>query len=79
MVDAYTKRLLNRLGWRAEDDSYGSYQQLFHANLPLNTYLFNEYHALIVYHSARICKSKPLCGECGLALQCPVGLGITAP
>ncbi len=79
VIDAYTKRLLNRLGWEAENDSYAAYQELFHSNLPLNTYLFNEYHALIVFHSARICKSKPLCSQCGLAEQCPIGLGLIDP
>lgn len=79
VIDAYTKRLLNRLGWKAEDKSYSAYQHLFHTRFPQDTYLYNEFHALIDYHSARICKSKPICNQCGLSKQCPVGLGITPP
>ena len=79
VVDMYTKRLLARMGWEIEGKSYRVYQQLFHENLPHDEYLFNEYHALIDYHVARICKKKPLCEKCVLAEQCPVGLGITQP
>ncbi len=76
VVDAYTKRMLKRLGWSAEKDSYAAYQQLFHERLPQDIYLYNEFHALIDYHSARICQKKPRCDICQLSDQCPVGLGI---
>ncbi len=76
VIDAYTKRLLTRLGWEIEGKSYVDYQKLFHDCLPHDEYLFNEYHALIDYHVARFCKKKPLCGKCVLAEECPVGLGV---
>ena len=79
VVDQYTKRLLSRMGWKIEGNSYREYQQIFHDNLPHDEYLFNEYHALIDYHVARICKKKPLCNKCALARHCPVGLGIIQP
>ncbi len=79
VIDAYTKRLLSRMGWEIEGKSYAAYQKLFHDNLPHDDYLFNEYHALIDYHVARICKKKPLCDRCALADQCPVGLGVSQP
>lgn len=79
VIDAYTKRLLSRMGWEIEGKSYGAYQKLFHDYLPHDDYLFNEYHALIDYHVARICKKKPLCEKCALADQCPVGLGVSQP
>ena len=79
VVDMYTKRLLARMGWEIEGKSYQAYQQLFHDNLPRDEYLFNEYHALIDHHVARICKKRPLCDKCALAEQCPIGLGITQP
>ncbi len=79
VIDAYTKRLLERLGWEIEGKSYGAYQNMFHQYLPHDHYLFNEYHALIDYHAARICKKKPLCDKCALASQCPVGIGISQP
>lgn len=79
VIDMYTKRLLGRLGFEIEGNSYSVYQQLFHEMLPHDTYLFNEYHALIDHHVARFCKKKPLCDRCVLANDCPVGLGITQP
>ncbi len=79
VIDAYTKRLLARLGWEIEGKSYSAYQQLFHQLLPHDAQLFNEYHALIDYHVARICKKKPLCDKCAFADQCPVGRGVSQP
>lgn len=79
VVDSYTKRLLNRLGWTAEQDSYQAYQRLFHAKFPRDVYLYNEFHALIDYHCARICQKTPQCGQCELAGMCPVGLGVKQP
>ena len=79
VVDAYTKRLLSRMGWEIQGKSYSAYQEVFHELLPHDAHLFNEYHALIDYHVARICKKKPLCDKCVLAEQCPVGLGVTQP
>ena len=79
VIDAYTKRLLGRMGWEIEVKSYSAYQQLFHGFLPHDAQLFNEYHALIDYHVARVCKKKPACDKCAFADQCPVGLGISQP
>ena len=76
VIDAYTKRLLGRLGWEIEGKRYADFQQLFHDCLPHDEYLFNEYHALIDYHVARFCKKNPICDKCVLAEQCPVGLGV---
>ena len=79
VIDAYTKRLIERMGWEIAGKSYSAYQQLFHDLLPHDAQLFNEYHALIDYHVARICKKKPACDKCAFATQCPVGLGVTQP
>ena len=79
VIDAYTKRLLARMGWEIKGKSYAAYQQIFHEHLPHDEYLFNEYHALIDYHVARTCKKKPLCDKCALAEYCPVGLGVNQP
>ncbi len=79
VIDMYTRRLLARLGWEIRGKSYAAYQELFHKLLPHDPYLFNEYHALIDYHVARICRKKPLCDQCVLAEDCPVGLGVTQP
>jgi len=35
-------------------------------HLPADVYLFNEFHALIVYLCQNYCKKIPLCHECPL-------------
>lgn len=70
VVDAYTKRLLERIFSIGIKD-YDDIQNLFHENLPQDYRIFNEYHALIVEHSKNIClKNKPICGSCILKNLC---------
>ncbi|KYO66145.1 endonuclease III domain-containing protein [Thermovenabulum gondwanense] len=70
VVDAYTKRIFCRLGIITEDIDYKSLQKLFMSNLPLDTSLFNEYHALIVKLGKEVCRTKPGCGFCPLSDLC---------
>lgn len=71
VVDAYTRRIINRLGLTPEGSGYAAYQALFMDNLPPDTGLFNEYHALLVYLGKNICRNRPLCPECSLNNICP--------
>jgi endonuclease-3 related protein len=72
VVDAYTRRLLVRLGWAEGRESYGELQARFHAGLPAQTPLYQELHALIVRHAKEHCRSEPLCQGCPLAAGlCP--------
>ncbi|MFH1559914.1 MAG: hypothetical protein ABID84_00660 [Chloroflexota bacterium] len=74
VIDAYTRRILGRLGLGSTRDTYGPYQAIFMENLPHNANLFNEYHALLDRHGLETCrKSKPACGECCLLDVCPTG------
>jgi endonuclease-3 related protein len=70
VVDAYTRRLFSRLGLIAENAAYESVRTLFMENLPADTELYNEYHALIVQHCKERCRKKPLCAECPLRFRC---------
>ena len=71
VVDAYTRRLFHRLGASAEDARYADLQRLFHAALPRDAALFNEYHALIVRHAIARCRKRaPLCEGCPLSDAC---------
>ncbi len=63
VIDAYTKRLINRHNISAESD-YDEIQNIFMDNLDNNHRLFGEYHALIVKNAKEFCKSKPLCDNC---------------
>ena len=62
VVDAYTKRVLNRIGYKEEE--YDEFQKLLMENLENSEKLFNECHALLVELGKNICKKDPLCGNC---------------
>ena len=66
VIDAYTRRIIDRLGLTPPDRSYAGYQSLFTSNLPPDAALFNEYHALLVRHGKEVCRKNPLCRDCCL-------------
>ena len=70
VIDAYSRRIFSRLGLTSENDSYPVYQALFMNNLPENTQLFNEYHALLVQLGKKACRKQPVCDNCCLFLIC---------
>ncbi|MEM5799335.1 MAG: endonuclease III domain-containing protein [Candidatus Aenigmatarchaeota archaeon] len=69
VVDAYTKRIFNRVGLIKEND-YEKIKKIFESNLPKDVELYKEYHALIVELGKNICKVKPKCNECCLNKWC---------
>jgi endonuclease-3 related protein len=72
VIDAYTRRIVSRLGLCPPAGRYEDLQTVFMANLPHDAALFNEYHALLVRLGKTICtKSEPRCGECPLSSGCP--------
>jgi endonuclease-3 related protein len=73
VIDSSTRRLLARLGVAAPDAGYDDLQALFHAALPREAPLFNEYHAQIVRHGQEWCRARPRCETCPLRkeLRCP--------
>ncbi|MBI2856427.1 MAG: hypothetical protein HYX93_06240 [Chloroflexi bacterium] len=74
VIDAYTRRVLDRLGLAPEKETYESYQAIFVADLPNDAALFNEYHALLDQHGFETCrKREPLCDDCCLLEICPTG------
>ena len=71
VVDAYTRRLLSRLGMCPETAKYEDLQAQFMDNLDPDAEMFNEYHALIVRHAKERCrKREPECEECALRKLC---------
>lgn len=70
VVDAYTRRLLSRLGLAREDDDYHRVRALFMDRLPPDVQLFNEYHALMVEQCKRHCRKTPACDGCPLQSFC---------
>ncbi|HEY48627.1 MAG TPA: hypothetical protein G4O13_01115 [Dehalococcoidia bacterium] len=71
VIDAYTRRIIARLGLNPPRNDYAAFQSLFMENLPADEKLFNEYHALLVRHGKEVCKKSPLCAQCCLNSLCP--------
>ncbi len=86
VVDAYTKRIYNRLGV-CESTDYETVRKTFESTLCENkfteyinknikpkedvcVYIFKEMHALIVAEGKLFCKTKPLCSSCPLNEIC---------
>jgi len=70
VIDAYTRRILPRLGLSPPRNDYSAFQELFMENLSTEEKLFNEYHALLVRHGKEVCKKAPLCDQCCLRSLC---------
>jgi endonuclease-3 related protein len=70
VVDAYTRRLLARLGLLGGDEKYEAVRALFMDHLPHSSELFNEFHALIVEQCKTYCRVRPLCDACPLRTVC---------
>ena len=74
VIDAYTRRILARLGITPPIDRYEAYQSLFMDCLPRDEGLFNEYHALLDRHGVEACRKRlPLCESCCLLDVCQTG------
>jgi endonuclease-3 related protein len=71
VVDAYTRRVFGRLGWLGGGETYDEVQQLFHARLPSDAALFNDYHAQVVRLAKEHCRKRPQCPSCPLEDICP--------
>lgn len=71
VIDAYTRRLMHRLGWGREDESYDSLKRRFEEAMPREALIYREYHALIVRHCVDLCRKRaPLCARCPLNRFC---------
>ena len=78
VIDAYTRRILNRTGLTPKGNSYSAYQSLFMNNLPADRSLFNEYHALLVCLGKDVCRKRPLCQQCCLNGICQLYANLDA-
>ncbi len=75
VVDAYTARVAARHHLIEPGADYEEIRELFQSNLPPDTKLFNEYHALLVRVGKEFCKPKAQCPNCPLE-QLPHNLNI---
>ncbi|GAB4294529.1 MAG: endonuclease III domain-containing protein [Thiohalomonadaceae bacterium] len=78
VIDAYTRRLFSRLQLVTGEETYEELRHYFEQGLGAkreNVALFNEYHALIVAHAKRVCRTRPLCDTCCLRRRCSYPTG----
>ncbi len=73
VVDAYTKRVFNRIGLIGEKAEYHDIQRFFMENLEHDRELFNDFHAQLVALGKNYCKTKPACDKCPLTEICDYG------
>ena len=67
VVDAYTRRLLERHQLADSKHGYEQVRQLFESSLPADAALYNEFHALIVRTGKEYCRKRnPRFSECPL-------------
>ncbi|MGC9160408.1 endonuclease III domain-containing protein [Acidithiobacillus sp.] len=71
VVDAYTRRIGERLGLLPEKASYGEIQSAIAAEIPADLAVLNELHALLVQLGKEHCRPHPRCEPCPLRSLCP--------
>jgi endonuclease-3 related protein len=64
VVDAYTRRVVERHGLIGPKASYDEIKCLFERHLPASVKVYNEYHALIVRLGKEFCRPAPRCEDC---------------
>ena len=75
VVDAYTRRILQRHGHVHSKIAYDEIRKMFESSLPADHQLFNEFHALIVHVGKNFCRqTNPCCSHCPLSPFLPVPL-----
>ncbi|MFC1992523.1 endonuclease III domain-containing protein [Chloroflexota bacterium] len=78
VIDAYTRRIISRIGLAPHGNNYSAYQSLFMDNLPADVQLFNEYHALLICLGKNDCRNRPLCQHCCLNDICQFYISLDA-
>lgn len=70
VVDAYSFRLLRRLGLYSGRD-YSHVKDMFERSLGRDVRTLSNAHAAIVVHCKEHCKTRPVCDGCPLLSVCP--------
>lgn len=71
IIDAYTRRLLKRLGLDLETD--WGIRHYFESALPRDHQLYGSLHWLILEHCIQRCRTRPDCPDCPLRKVCCYG------
>lgn len=70
VVDAYTRRIFERLGWARGAESYEELRRGVERAVGDDARLLKELHALIVAHAKAVCRKAPQCEPCVLRRAC---------
>ncbi len=70
VVDAYTRRLFERLDLAHARASYDALRQHVEAELGPDVAALNDLHALIVEHGKERCRPRPRCDTCPVRGYC---------
>lgn len=71
VIDAYTRRIFQRIGLLHGHETYDELRSLFMLALPEDKDIYNEFHAQIVNLAKDYCKKRqPRCGNCPLKRDC---------
>ena len=71
--DAYSQRLMRRLGTGPERDGYGVWAAWLADRLPPEVRLYQRFHAAVVVHCKETCRAAPKCDRCPLLDLCAFG------
>ncbi len=79
VVDAYTKRILSRMGYLEESMSYADVKSYIEERIPQDLSYHQEFHALFVAHAKAACTARdPRCETCPVATACQFATGRTS-
>lgn len=70
IVDAYTTRIVRRLGLVSEEGTRHDVRARFTDAHPADADVMRETHALLVTHAKTHCRATPLCMGCPLTVRC---------
>lgn len=73
VTDAYARRLFVRLGWWPQDGTLAKLRSSLMEAFPAEAELRGEFHALIVCHGKRFCRTQPRCELCPTLRFCSLG------
>jgi endonuclease-3 related protein len=70
VIDAYTKRIMSRMGVCGEQEKYEELQKIMQEAIASDVTKYQEYHALLVQLAKEHCKTRPECKRCPLSRMC---------
>jgi len=70
VIDAYTRRIMNRVYGIDEEIEYNKLKEYFESRLRPDLELYKDFHAQFVELGKRFCKKKPMCDECPIRDYC---------